>query len=124
MSKQYKIVEVDSPLRIREFLRLPARLYRNEKKYIRPLDQDIEDVFDPKKNKFFRHGEAVRWLLLDENNQAVGRVAAFLDKKTAFNNEQPTGGMGFFECIEDQDAAFMLFDRCKQWLEQIGRAHV
>ena len=118
MSKNYKIVEVDSPKRIQEFLKLPVRLYRNEKNYIRPLDQDIEDVFDPNKNKFFRNGEACRWLLLDEKDRVIGRVAAFVDKKTAHKNEQPTGGMGFFECIEDQEGAFMLFDQCKQWLEQ------
>ena len=118
MSKNYKIVEVDNPRRIKEFLMLPVRLYRHEKNYIRPLDQDVEDVFDPQKNKFFRNGEAVRWLLLDERDQTIGRVAAFIDRKTAYRNEQPTGGMGFFECINDQDAAFMLFDRCKQWLEQ------
>lgn len=118
MSNNYKIVEVNNPKRAKEFIMLPVRLYKNEKNFIRPLNQDIEEVFDPKKNKFFRNGEAIRWLLLDENNTTVGRVAAFIDRKAAYNNDQPTGGMGFFECIQDQEAAFMLFDQCKQWLEQ------
>ena len=118
MSNKYKIVEVDSPKRAGEFIMLPVRLYKNEKNFIRPLDQDIEEVFDPHKNKFFRNGEAIRWLLLDEQERTVGRVAAFIDRKTANKNDQPTGGMGFFECIQDQEAAFMLFDQCKKWLEQ------
>ncbi|MBS3807189.1 MAG: hypothetical protein KGY60_06760 [Bacteroidales bacterium] len=117
MSNKYKIVEVDSPKREREFIMLPVRLYKNEKNFIRPLDQDIEEVFDPNKNKFFRNGEAIRWLLLDDQDRTAGRVAAFIDRKTAFKNDQPTGGMGFFECIQDQEAAFMLFDQCKKWLE-------
>ncbi len=118
MSNNYKIVEVNNSRRAREFLMLPVRMYKQEKNFIRPLDQDIEEVFDPSKNKFFRNGEAIRWLLLDEHDQTVGRVAAFVDYKTAYKNDQPTGGMGFFECINDQQAAFMLFDQCKQWLEQ------
>src|SRR6056297_3180774 len=118
MSKSYKIVEVNNPKRAKEFIMLPVRLYKNEKNFIRPLDQDVEDVFDPSKNKFFRNGEAIRWLLLNEKEETVGRVAAFIDRKTAYNNDQPTGGMGFFECIQDQEAAFMLFDQCKKWLEQ------
>ncbi len=120
MPKNYTIIEVDSPSRKKEFLELPVRLYKNEENWIRPLDVDVESVFDPKKNKFFRHGEAVRWLLVDENNKSVGRVAAFYDKKTAKSYEQPTGGMGFFECINDKEAGFQLIDQCKEWLESKG----
>lgn len=120
MSTNYTIVEVNNPRRVKEFLMLPVRLYKDEKYFIRPLDQDIEEVFDPQKNKFFRNGEAIRWLLQDEKGQTVGRVAAFVDWKTAHKNDQPTGGMGFFECINDQEAAFQLFDQCKQWLEERG----
>lgn len=120
MNNKFKIVEVNTPKRNKEFILLPVRLYKNEKNWIRPLDQDIESVFDPEENKFFRSGEAGRWLLLDEKDKTVGRVAAFYDKKTAYNNDQPTGGMGFFECIKDQEAAFMLFDQCKEWLESKG----
>jgi hypothetical protein len=115
-----RILEVNNQKLKKEFLQLPVRLYGKEDQWIRPLDRDIENVFDPKKNKFFRHGEAIRWILVDEHNQTIGRTAAFYDKKTAYSNEQPTGGMGFFECIENQDAAFMLFDRCKSWLELKG----
>jgi hypothetical protein len=28
--------------------------------------------------------------------------------------------MGFFECIDKQEAAFLLFDTCKAWLEKAG----
>ena len=48
-----------------EFLLLPVRLYKNVKNWIRPWDKDIESVFDPNQNKFFRHGECIRWLLKD-----------------------------------------------------------
>jgi GNAT superfamily N-acetyltransferase len=120
MSNNYKIVEVNNKERREEFIKLPVRLYKNEENWIRPLDKDIEEVFDPSKNKFFRNGEANRWLLLDSNDKTIGRVAAFYDKKTANTYDQPTGGMGFFECIKDKEGAFMLFDTCKEWLEARG----
>jgi hypothetical protein len=116
-----KLIEVISPEHIREFLLLPVRLYRDEPRWIRPLDKDIENVFDPDKNKTFRHGQCVRWLLVDQSGSTIGRVAAFVnDKATSKGNEQPTGGMGFFECIDDQVAAFLLFDQCRQWLAAKG----
>jgi hypothetical protein len=115
-----QITEVTSAAHRNEFLLLPVRLYKNEKNWIRPLDKDIEEVFDKEKNKFFRHGECTRWILKDDSGKTIGRVAAFIDRKTAKTYDQPTGGMGFFECINDKNAAFILFDTCKSWLEQRG----
>jgi len=115
------IVEVgDHPRWKKEFLLLPLRLYQHEKNWIRPLDNDIENVFDPQKNKYFSHGECTRWILQDSQGKTIGRVAAFIDRNTAFTHDQPTGGMGFFECINDQKAAFLLFDTCKAWLQARG----
>ncbi len=116
-----KITEVTTPGDIHEFLHLPIRLYKNTPQWIRPLDADIEAVFDKEKNKSFRHGQCTRWLLRNDKNEVVGRVAVFiLDKLVNKGNDQPTGGMGFFECIEDEAAAFMLFDHCKSWLQARG----
>lgn len=113
--------EVKSEKDKREFIQLPVDLYQNTPQWIRPLDKDINNVFDSEKNKAFRTGEAIRWLLKDENGKVIGRIAAFYDKKHANKgNDQPTGAIGFFECIEDQKAAFMLFDKCREWLNAKG----
>ena len=115
------LTQVTTPEHIREFLHLPVRLYKNVPQLIRPLDKDIEAVFDTQKNKAFKHGECIRWILKDNQNQTIGRVAAFVNQRTVNKgNEQPTGGMGFFECIENKEAAFMLFDQCKKWLQEKG----
>ena len=36
--------------------------------------------------------------------------------KTSKTQSQPTGGIGFFECTDDQEAANLLFDTAKIWL--------
>jgi hypothetical protein len=116
-----KIIPVVSKQHEQEFLMLPVRLYKNEPHWIRPLDKDILAVFDKQKNKTFRHGECERWLLLDGHDQVIGRVAAFVNKRTVMKgNDQPTGGIGFFECINDKKSAFMLLDQCRQWLSSKG----
>ncbi len=53
-------------------------------------------------------------------HKPVGRIAAFIDYEIARNNEQPTGGVGFFECINSPEAATQLFDTAKEWLQQRG----
>jgi hypothetical protein len=115
-----KMVEVKTNVDKRKFLELPLKFYKNDTEWIRPLNKDIEQVFDPKKNKAFRHGEATRWLLEDESGKIIGRIAAFVNLKTASKNEQPTGGIGFFECVNNQSAANFMFDYCVQWLKARG----
>jgi hypothetical protein len=50
----------------------------------------------------------------------IGRVASFINKRKAYTFQQPTGGMGFFECVNNRDAAFRLFDKCRDWLSGKG----
>lgn len=116
-----KIIEVNHPNLVRQFLDLPLALYKNQPNWIRPLDNDIEAVFDPKKNKAFQEGTCIRWILVDEKSKTIGRIAAFVNNKTKLKgNKQPTGGLGFFECIESKEAAFLLFDTAKNWLQEKG----
>ncbi|MGM0612113.1 MAG: hypothetical protein ACQESM_01250 [Bacteroidota bacterium] len=115
-----KLKEVNNKQLEKEFLQFPVRLYKNDENWIRPLDKDIEFVFNRSKNKFFKDGDAIRWLLKDDKDQTIGRIAAFYHKKTSDQSEQPTGGVGFFECINNQQAANMLFDASKEWLQKKG----
>ena len=59
-------------------------------------------------------------LLRDYNGVTIGRVAAFIDNVRSAANNQPTGGIGFFEVIENREAAFSLFDIAKDWLSAKG----
>lgn len=116
-----QLIPVNNSQTEHEFITLPIRLYKDNLYWIRPLDKDVSDVFDPKKNKSFRHGTAARWIVRDSSGLTVGRVAAFENRKSKNKgNDQPTGGMGFFECINHEEAAFLLFDACKQWLQEKG----
>jgi GNAT superfamily N-acetyltransferase len=116
----YTLQKVDGGAAVKTFLSFPSKLYQKDKNWIRPLDEDVEAVFDASKNKNFRHGDAIRWLLKNEQGKIVGRVAAFYNEKTARKNQQPTGALGFFDCIDDQQAANTLFDACKEWLAEKG----
>ena len=118
------LLEVVDARLARQFVELPARLHRAVPNYIGPLENEIEAVFDPAKNARFANGEAVRWVLTDATGTAIGRVAAFLNRDAVDvqNADLPTGGLGFFECIDDQVAANQLFDAGRQWLAARGMA--
>lgn len=102
---KYTLQEVTSPQLAREFLNLPKRIYKGNRNWVCPLDEDIEKVFDPARNPLFGDGEAIRWLVRNRKNEVVGRIAAFYNREQAAIEEQPTGGCGFFEAINDQEVA-------------------
>ncbi len=115
-----RIVEVQTQAEKKAFLDVVDFIYKNDSVYVRPLDVEIESIFDPEQNAFHSHGKCTRWILLDDRNKCIGRVAAFINNKKAYTFEQPTGGMGFFECINNKEAAHLLMDTCRNWLQAQG----
>ncbi|HXH99337.1 MAG TPA: hypothetical protein VNI52_03655 [Sphingobacteriaceae bacterium] len=114
------LTEVTNSKQRKEFLDCARNIYKNDQVWVCPLDESTEAVFDPKKNNFHQHGQCSRWVLHSESGELVGRIAAFINEQKAYQYEQPTGGIGFFECINDQEAAILLFNIAKTWLEERG----
>lgn len=116
-----RIIEVNDKSAAKEFLRIHVLLNASNPNYIQPLDKEIADVFDKMKNKAFEQGEAIRWILKDNTNNCIGRIAAFYTPKYLNNGDTiPVGGVGFFDCINNQAAANLLFDTAKGWLKLKG----
>ncbi|MEI7589293.1 MAG: hypothetical protein WCJ68_07345, partial [Chitinophagia bacterium] len=116
-----KMVEVNTALLAQDFVAINAQLNQGNPKYIRPLNKEVEEVFDKTKNKLFQQGNAKRWLLQNEQGETIGRIAAFYyssykNKGTAY----PVGCVGFFDCINDFTATKLLFDTAKAWLLENG----
>ena len=115
------LIEVSNRKHEDMFIDVHVRCNSASPAFIRPLDRDIRAVFDPEKNKTFRFGEAVRWILLADDGVPVGRIAAFVNSKyTNKGDEIPVGGIGFFDCPNDQSSANMLFDKAREWLVERG----
>jgi len=115
-----QIVEVKAQQDRKEFINFPKWLYKGDPNWVCILDSELKATFDPDKNRLFRQGEAIRWILRDKDGKTIGRIAAFFDRVRSSANSQPTGGIGFFEVVENKEAAFTLFDTGKEWLKSHG----
>jgi hypothetical protein len=111
-----QIIEVITKQDEKEFVNFPKELYKGDEFWVCQLDSGITSVFNPLKNHTFKHGEAIRWVLKDDNYNIIGRIAAFIDRVRSSANNQSTGGVGFFEVIDSKEAAFKLFDTAREWL--------
>jgi hypothetical protein len=116
-----QLEEVNGHRGSQDFIKVNVQLQGKLPHYIRPLDREILEVFDPEKNKTFRHGECARWILRDEQGEILGRIAAFVNKKYRNKGDNlPVGGIGFFDSVNRQDAADTLFDVARHWLLKRG----
>ena len=111
-----QITEVKTAKDSRKFIGLPIQLYKDVKEWIRPIDKEIAAIFDPEKNKSFAQGECKRWIVEDQN-RVIGRIAAFYLNKPETGIE---GRVGFFESVNDQAVANLLFETSKRWLVEKG----
>jgi hypothetical protein len=116
-----QLIEVRTAADEKDFLLVNVLMNKSNPNYIRPLDNEVKEVFDPAKNKNFKYGEACRWIAKDDSGKLIGRIAAFTNSKYVNKGtEFPTGGVGFFDCINDQSTANTLFDTAKNWLQSKG----
>ncbi len=114
------IIPVENRKSESKFLDFPRKLYRNDPNYVVPFDGEIRKAFNRKVNPYFDHGDAVRWIVVNEKNQTIGRIAAFYDRDKDEAETVKSGGCGFFESIDDRQSAFLLFDTAKEWLRENG----
>ena len=115
-----ELVKVTDRKTEKMFLDTARVIYKNDSGWVCPFDNDIKAIFDPRGTPYYKHGAADRWVLTDGHGKLIGRIAAFVDFNLAGTYDQPTGGMGFFECIDDRQAATLLFDTAREWLKEKG----
>jgi hypothetical protein len=114
------INEVSDKKSIKEFHKVPRLIYKSDPNWIPHIESDIEKKFQLNTNKYYDGNNAKRWILYNDNNLVCGRIAAWIIKKYADKYKQPTGGIGFFECTNNQEAADLLFETAKNYLKENG----
>ncbi len=114
-----EIVPVASRREMREFIRLPWKIYRNDPFWVAPLLLDVKKMLDRGKNPFFGHS-AADFFLARRNGEAVGRIAAILNNNHNNFHHEKTAFFGFFESIDEHEVASALLDQVAQWARVRG----
>ncbi len=115
-----QLIEVTDKNSKKQFHKIPHLIYADDPNWAAPIQGMIENIFDPAKNIIFKNGKAIRWVLVDDSGKLLGRIAAFINFSLSGTYEQPTGGCGFFECVDNQEAANLLFSAAVDWNKNNG----
>ncbi|MEM9929611.1 MAG: hypothetical protein AAF840_07320 [Bacteroidota bacterium] len=116
MSKRYLLQEIKT---LNTFHQVLDEVYRGNLQYVYPLRGDIEGILT-EKNKAYDGTNLKLWIVLEEGKRPVGRIAAFIDRGRNEELDLPVGGLGFFESIEVDEVASLLFDVAEDWLREQG----
>ena len=104
--------------RVKEFYDFTRSLYKNDPEFISHIDSDIEALFNSKTNSALSEGNAKRWLLYNDKDEVIGKIAAFHSSRLKL------AGIGFFDCIDNLSAASLLFETAENWLKSEGHTHI
>lgn len=110
-----EIIQVANRREKQAFLTFPYQLYRADPLWVPPIYSERERHTDPARGKFFTYGEA-DFFLAYKNGKLAGTICP---------HHEYTGGkeealIGFFECIEDSEVAFALFETARDWARDRG----
>ena len=115
----FQIYSVNSKKGLREFVQLPWKIYKGNSYWVPPLIKDIKFKLNREKHPFFEHA-AMEMFLVSYQAKVIGRIAAIINyRHNEFHNEK-TGFFGMFECINDYNAARLLFSAAEEWCKNAG----
>ncbi len=118
-TKPIAIQALSSPQGLRDFVRLPLRLYKNDPSWVPPLWAAERSAYKPGRNAVLDRSDHVL-LAAYEGARIVGRLAAYIDPRFNAHFDSATGFFGSFECEDDQAAAAALFGAAESWLAERG----
>ena len=104
---------------VRDFLDLPARLYRDIPQWVPPLAGDERLRLDPKRYPYYRHSQAAFFIACQEG-LTLGRLAVLDNRLYNQHNHCRTAFFYMFECAEDDTVARGLFAAAIFWATQRG----
>jgi hypothetical protein len=108
---------------VRDFLRTAHVVFEGDPAYVPPLEFDIGQRLDPKKNPLFAHARAALFTA-HRDGQPLGRISASIDDEWLHTWKDDAGHFGFFDTTDDPEVAAALLEAAEGWLREQGMQRV
>lgn len=114
-----EIFPVANPRDLRQFIRLPWKIYRNDPYWVPPLLLDMKTLLNREKHPFFQHSSA-EFFLARRDGELVGRIAAIQNNNHNNYHGERTAFFGFFESVNEKEVAAALLEQAASWARSRG----
>jgi GNAT superfamily N-acetyltransferase len=117
------VLKVESQSDLERFIHFPWTVYKDDPYWVPPLISERKEFLSPEHNPFFEHASTAYFLAM-RGDQIVGTIAAISnDNYNAFQGTN-VGFFGFFEVLEDPEAAAALLKEAERWVKAAGHSSV
>ena len=113
------IVEVATPRQLKQFIKFPLKLYRNNPYYIPPLNFDERNTLDPRRNPACEFCDTRYWLAY-KNGKLAGRIAGIYNKRFVEIYGKKYLRFGWVDFIDDEEVVVALFKALEDWGKELG----
>ena len=115
--KPLKIISVQTDEERRAFLSFPWKVYEGNPYWVPPIFS--ERIHFLTKHPFLEHAD-VEFFLAKRDEEVVGTIAAFINHRHNDFQSEHIGFFGFFEVLDDVEAAEMLLRTAEDWVRVRG----
>jgi GNAT superfamily N-acetyltransferase len=114
-----KVIKVQSKKEMKMFISFPHTLYQKYDNYVPDLDSDVEDFFNPKKNRNLAYADVQPFLAM-RDGEVVGRIAGVVSHKSNSTWNKRIVRFTYIEFIDDLDVSKALLDTVAEWGKSFG----
>lgn len=119
MTIEIREVREGAKRELKDFLNVVRTIYADDPCYVRPLDMEVEDRLNKKKNPFFEHADGIAWVAY-KNGAPAGRITAQIDQEHLRHHKDDAGFFGFLDTIDDPEVAKALLAEAEAWVKARG----
>ena len=118
-SSKLTIQPAQTPQERLAFIQFQWKVYKHDPYWVPPLISERVEFLDKERHPFHRHSQ-VEFFMARRDGKPVGTIAAILNNRhNEFQGEQ-VGFFGFFEALQDREAAEALLETASNWVRERG----
>lgn len=114
-----KRIDTRSKTEVNQFIKFPFEIYRGVEQWVPPILADIKTMIDEKKHPYYEHSDA-EWFSATQKGKMVGRIGLLENKVYNRYHGKKQASFYLFECIDDIDVAYKMFEFACDWSKKRG----
>jgi GNAT superfamily N-acetyltransferase len=120
---ELRVTSVQDQRDLMAFITLPWEVYRGDPYWVPPPISERVAFLDRQQSPFFEHARA-EYFLARRGERVVGTIAAFTNDLYNQFHETNVGFFGFFEVLDDSEAAAALLETAVDWARHAGHTSI
>ena len=113
------LIDITSKQEVNRFVDFPFRLYKDHPYWVPPLKSGARKILDKTVHPFFQHSDA-DFLIAEQDGAVTARICVMENKLYNQHHDEKAAFFGFFDCVDDVEAARSVFDRAFEWAAARG----